>query len=603
MSAMRRILLAIAALFAATTALMAIPARPGRIAYTQPDGTVIDILLHGDEKGHWATDLQGNELTQDADGFWRPAPEMLRRRMVRSAAPRREAFGAARRKAPAGLALGRKRYLVILVEFQNVGFTVSDDINKDIYDMLNQPGYAENGATGSARDYYYDNSHGLFEPEFDVFGPVVLPEKRSYYGSNNAQGEDKRAEQAVADGCAALDDQIDFSEYDHDGDGFVDLVFMYYAGKGEADSGIKETIWPHQSELSYAGLTLELDGVRIESYACTNEIEGTGKYRGKLCGIGTACHEFAHALGLPDFYDTDYEDNGFASALASFSPMCDGAYNNDGRTPAYFNIEERIMLGWLPEDAVRTIDGAGHYSLLPVDSNEAYKTPTERDGEYFMYECRSRQGWDSYLDGEGLLVYHLDKSDRIVRVGLDSAPASTLWAEWVDYNNLNASGKHPCFYIVAAADQSSFTYGYSKWSGEYYYDEDKVAGMPFPGTSRVTSFSPVSWDGEESDLTFTSIAFSDGVSSFDVEVHRSEVDYPWIANPEGGVYQAGGEFVLALEGSAAASVISISWKFDGEDVDGQDMPVVLPEGRHTVEAEVTDSEKGEYTLFLEIEAR
>ena len=599
---MRRILLAIAALFAAAGALMAIPARPGRIAYTQPDGTVINITLHGDEAGHWVTDDRGRLLRQDDRGFWRVAPEMSPAQVARAATARRQARRSLRKADRSGMAIGQKRFLVILVEFNDVQFT-TDDINGAIYAMLNEQGYSENGGTGSARDYYFENSHGLFEPQFDVYGPVVLPESRAYYGANKANGDDKRPEEAVTEGCKALDDLVDFAEYDHDGDGFVDLVFMYYAGKGEADTGITETIWPHQSELSYAGLTLELDGVSIESYACSNEVEGTGKYRGKLCGIGTVCHEFAHALGLPDFYDTNYEDDDFASALTSFSVMCDGAYNNDGRTPPYFNIEERNMLGWLENGAIVAIEDKGHYDLPPVDNNVAYLTPTEKEGEYFLYECRSKTGWDKYLDGEGLLVYHLDKSDRIVRIGLESQPASTLWEDWLLYNNLNASGKHPCFYIVPAADPTSLTYGYTLSADYYYYSEAKVAGMPFPGTSKVTSFNPVSWDGCKSDFVFSNIAFSGGFARFDVEIHTGEPDYPWISNPEGGVYEAGGEFMLLLDGEAADNVTSVRWIMDGREIDGAQTSVVLHKGSHTIEALVTDSDKGEYTLILEIEVR
>ena len=342
----KHILFALIALLAGFQLLNAIPAYPGKIEYVQPDGTKIVLRQHGDEFAHWTTDAAGRLVTLSADGYYRPAQGITVAEIVHQGLERRSAarqHRAARRASSSPIAIGKKHFLVILVEFSNKQFSTSQDPNAAFTALLNETGYSVNGGTGSARDYYYDNSHGVFEPIFDVYGPVQLDNTYAYYGANDYSGNDKRPEEAIIDGCKKLDEDIDFTRYDNDGDGKVDLVFMYYAGKGEADGGASNTIWPHQWSLSEAGKSLELDGMAIDSYACTNEVNGQD---GKMCGIGTACHEFAHAMGVPDFYDTDYETNGQAGGLFFFSPMDGGSYNNNGRTPPYFNFEERMLLGW-----------------------------------------------------------------------------------------------------------------------------------------------------------------------------------------------------------------------------------------------------------------
>ena len=415
----KSILIALIALLSGFQLLNAVPARPGKFTVTQPDGTRITLRQHGDEWGHWLTNASGQMVRADEDGFYRvvPAAEAaaIRQQAVERRALRRQAQAqvrarrAVRANAGSPVAIGQKHFLVILVEFTNKSFVAGEGTNDAFTALLNEQGYSVNGATGSARDFYYDNSHGVFEPIFDVYGPVQLDTTYAYYGQNDSQGNDKRPEEAVIDGCRKLNEEIDFSRYDNDGDGEVDLVFMYYAGKGEADGGSSTTIWPHQWEISAAGQHIVLDGKVINSYACTSELSGNGK----MCGIGTACHEFGHAMGLPDFYDTDYDDNGQAAGLFFFSTMDSGSYNNDGRTPPYFNIEERLLLGWLDRDEViREFPKSGTYTLPSVDENIAYMTPTDQDGEYFLYECRGSNGWDAGLPANGLVVYHADKSDR-----------------------------------------------------------------------------------------------------------------------------------------------------------------------------------------------
>ena len=481
---MRRILATLALLLGALHILSAVPAFPGKVKVVQPDGTAITIQIHGDEWFHYVTNERGQRIVRGMDGFFRPAEMPSAAERVQAVERRR----AAQAQAPArasSMSMGTHRIPVILVEFQDTRFTISNP--KESFDaLLNEEGYSANGATGSVHDFYYENSHGLYDPIFDVYGPYLLSKNSKDYVSNPGN--------ALKEACQALDSQIDFSKYDSDGDGNIDMTLMYYAGHNAAETGHEDTeIWPHKSSV---WPTIQLDRKKLGTYFCTSELKGTGS---TMCGIGTTTHEFAHSLGLPDFYDTDYETNGQAGGLYSYSTMDTGPYNNNGRTPPYFNAEELIMLGWM--DALTEIDKQGTLTIAPIQNRVAYKVPTSVSGEYFILECRAKTGWDRALDGDGLLVYHVDKSQHPVTIitswGTEATyTAAALW-NWNSTNAINENGSHPCFYLVPAADQQSLYYT-SAWSR-----------IPFPGTRRITRYTPVDWDGVESDFKFTNITYSD----------------------------------------------------------------------------------------------
>ena len=571
------ILLTLIAFLSSFQLMDAIPARPGKITVTQPDGTRLTLERRGDEWAHWYVDASGRKLRRDEDGFYREMTDAEVSEMSSHAAMRRSArrntLAQRASRARQNPVVGQRHFLVILVEFDDLEFKEDND-SLAFVNKMNLPGYSRNGATGSARDFYYDNSHGHFEPVFDVFGPVKMTEKYSYYGKNIGNS-DKCPEQAVAEGCRLLDDEVDFSLYDNDGDGKVDLVFMYYAGYGEASGGAPDTIWPHQWELTAAGVDLVLDGVRIDSYACSNEL-----FQDEMDGIGPACHEFGHAMGLPDFYDTDdYGSSGLAGGLYSYSVMDGGSYNNESRTPPYFNFEERMLLGWLDESDYLEFTKTGVYTIPPIIENVAYKTVTDMEGEYFVYENRSPIGWDTYLPAHGMIVYHVDKSSR--QVGFSTA--HDLWEYWMDTNSINARGSHPCFYVIPAASQSSLNYFFE-------------ARMPFPYQD-VNSYVPNSWNGVEGYVSFSQIAHSDNLVTLQAHVFSGDLDFVSIA--DAGTYHAGDRFTFELvlpEGVEAPS--SVAWYYDDEPA-GADS-VTLTAGAHVIDARLTYADGRQGTLTLEI---
>ena len=479
---MRKILATLALLAGALQILLAVPAYPGKIKVTQPDGSVLSIRIHGDEWFHYITDESGRVVAQGADGFFRPAEmptaaqqEEARQMRLQAQQVRRQAALAAPRNQ------GTCRIPVVLVNFSDTKFVTNDPATA-FSNLLNQEGYSANGGTGSVRDYYLENSHGVFEPIFDVYGPVDLPNTSEYYAYNKTA----RAAEALTDACNLLDDEVDFSQYNSDTDGRVDMILMYYAGKNQAEGGGTTTIWPHQSSIWYSPT---YDGVRLGRYFCTSELGlfqySNGGYSYRMCGIGTTCHEFGHSLGLPDMYDDDYEENGSAGGLYSYSTMCNGSYNNNGRTPPYFNAVELNILGWNVEQT--DISAGGEITVLPIRNGVVYKTATTVDGEYFLYECRDKSGWDNYIPGGGLLVYHVDKSNT--RIG--GYRAADLW----NRNAINNFGSHPCCYLIPADSQSDLNYG------------GYEANIPFPGNKRVKNYIPVDWQGEQGDYRFSGITF------------------------------------------------------------------------------------------------
>ena len=588
-----RTILTAAAAALICTAAFAGPASPVPFTATQPDGTTITLQRHGDEFFHWTTIAGTSQvMEQGEDGWWRPSTIDSNARQ--NGVARRRAANAVRPRTHTDnkMTHGERHIPVFLVQFTDLSFKTSSPAEK--FDaLLNQEGYSGNGGTGSVRDYYMDNSDGQFIPVFDVYGPVDLPNNMAYYGKNSGNS-DVRPEEALIHAAKALDDQVDFSQYDFDNDGFVDMALFYYAGYSEAEGGPANSIWPHQWDVQYVsiGKNSYFDGIRFSKYFCTSELKGSSG--SSMCGIGATCHEFAHSLGLPDFYDTDYETNGEALGLYYFSTMDAGCYLNDSRTPPYFNSEERILLGWMTTGDVPELP-SGQVSFPSVRYGVAYKSLTEVDGEYFLYECRDATGWDKYLP-TGLTVYHVDKSTAR-RVGGITPYAQ--WAEWETYNTINAYGSHPCFYIIPAANQSSLNH-------ISYTLSDYV----FPGSKLKTSYTPVDWNKKDTGYSFSDIYYSstDKKVSFTVTNANApvssfkEMGFNAIADPGNGIYAAGDGFFPQLELADGQEPSSVAWSYDGNGLSGNG-EITLTAGTHSIVAVLTFANGTVETLELAIDVK
>ena len=502
----------------ANQGLHAVNAKPGLIKTQQPDGSTINILLVGDETDHYAISEEGYLLTSDEEGYYVLAElndagipvaikertaessklnDAQRKRLVRAdenslleISKRRETEGKRSvRKAPGRCttdfpSTGEQKAIVILVEFANKKFQLENP-NEFYTRMLNEEGFSEVMCTGSARDFFLYNSDGKYQPTFDVYGPVQVSRNYSYYGGNDVWGNDARPNLMVTEACTLLDDQIDFKEYDRDGNGIIDNVYIFYAGFGEADGGNSKTIWPHSANITdFSEEKFYFDGVLLDHYACSNEIQATTELPD---GIGTFCHEFGHVLGLPDLYATFFFTNAFTPN--TWDIMDRGSYNNMSRTPPNYSSYERYALGWLEPIELEL----GEVELKPLgESKTAYIARTERDDEYFLFENRQKIGFDAYLPHHGMLVWHIDFYPRV----------------W-DGNMVNNTGSHQYVDLIEADDLRTY---------------DSVEGDAFPGSANITEFSNrtspafVDWSNNEMPFSISNIKeWEDGVITFNVE--------------------------------------------------------------------------------------
>ena len=310
--------------------------------------------------------------------------------------------------------VGEKRGLIILVDFPDVHFQDDNPISTWMV-IANQEGYADNGAIGSISDYFHDQSYGQFQLTFDVFGPVEAAHEHAYYGQNIDWGEptgwfDQNVAELVEEACLGVADQVQFSDYDWDGDGIVEQVFLLYAGYGENDYWSKDStvIWPHMSTLSldWEGYEegIQLQGVRIDTYACSNEINRSGS----LVGIGTFCHEFSHCLGLPDMYNTKKG----VSVLGRYDLMDQGCYNGNCWCPVGYSSYERYVCGWLIPTAIDVPPEVEEISFLDESPDAGIYRVSDDANDYYLIEKREKKGWDTYLPTEGLFAWHIDYDEE-----------------------------------------------------------------------------------------------------------------------------------------------------------------------------------------------
>ena len=435
-------------------ALRAVPARPGVWkTLTLKDGTEVRALLSGDEFRHCWKGIDGRQYVKAGDSYMeidattKKFRSMSFRTMSRRAAQSSTILS--RRVTPGAHThfTGHKKGLVILAEFTDVKFKTGN--NRDKYDdILNKEGYtSQEGFVGSVYDYFKAQSGGQFELNFDVFGPVALKHPRKYYGENDEDDNDMRPEEMIIEACKAVNSQVDFRNYDWDEDGEVDEVFVVYADKGEADGGSSYTIWPHMYALEWSGNRLILDQMRINTYACANEIN----HLGNIEGIGGFCHEFSHCLGYPDLYDVA---NGFEIAWGEYDLMDGGCYNGNGFRPAGYSAYEKWMAGWI-NLTVLSDKNVTVSNMKPIsEGGNGYIIYNDgHPDEYYILENRQQTNWDQNIPGRGLLITHVDFDSLIWYLNVPNSILTSTDSYVTDYDYpLN---DHARIIIVRADNKAS----------------------------------------------------------------------------------------------------------------------------------------------------
>ena len=514
----------------------AVPADPTPAQVSQPDGTTLTVVLHGDEFFNYLTTADGYTIVKNKAGYYTYAQldgnSLVAGSLIaRDAEHRSAADHAALASVPKGLTsrdmvqhgkrlmnhrndllrgighgghmdYSKFRGLIILINYTDKKFEnyipsnyttqgfYNDMVNGHDYQGFTLPAGTNVECMGSVRDYYYDNSFQQFDPHFDILGPVDVP-----FASTDAH--QFRCDSIFFAALEALDPEVDFSQYDTDEDGTADMVFFLVAGYGsDYSANNRDYLWPHMKDFTESPV---LDGVNFRLYACSTGMTGEeGDYvvYNNIAGIGTICHEFSHCLGLPDFYDTDNDGSGGVNHQypLTWSIMASGFKNNNGRNPAGYSLFERYALGFAQPIL---IEGEGTITVPALEkSNMGYRLNTANEGEYFLIENRQRVKWDKNLSGPGMLIFRVDSTNVEV---------------W-ENNLVNANPNHMYYELLRA-----------KFNGMNDSPRD-----PFPGTGNVTSITNATqpnlrtWDGKLSHYAIINIAEADSIITFDVVIDNSK---------------------------------------------------------------------------------
>lgn len=617
MKTAKRIVLTYILIVTTLCQLMAGPANPTQFQIVQPNGDTISIVHKGDENVSWYETLSGNIIDMDENGVWRyvcvkdgrlTLSEMLKatesssisnvpsenRLAVMHILNLQRKTSIAYKDSIAGIASydninaqrvpvaisagssdnrytplpskGNVKILTILVQFSDVKFQHQGEVRLQFSNIMNQNGYrapAYSTPTGSVRDLYLDASYGQLDVSATVVGPYTVSGSRDYYGLNTDDGRDIHVDELVTQAIELAANDVSMEQFDNNGDGYVECVHIVYAGVGEDENSNNEAfrnaIWPHQSYISRE----KEDDKWISRYIVTPEL-----YKTNYRGIGTICHELGHALGVPDFYDTDNEGSGgIFKGTGKFDLMGNGCWNEDANFPAHPNPYVKTQLfGWT--QAQELTGNNTVYTLAQSETNPMciHKISTP-DGGYYLLENRQQD----YLPKSGLLIYHVHPDI-----------AQSVAGNFVWNNSINAGHPQMC-YVVDASSSSEYPTGspdsYGSISG----------GAVFPGYSSSPNIfftststpSNVGWDGQypqNKDVAF---------------IHEDGDNIKFVFNPS-----ISGPSTLCTQGIYSIPDVpdmpwetSIDWSY-GSIVMPDPQPVIFGEGQGTESISVVRN--GEY---------
>lgn len=311
---------------------------------------------------------------------------------------------------------------VILVEFKDQKFSVNKP--KEAFDQFfngttqTDLGNGNQYNYGSVSQYFQAMSSNTFKPTFKVFGPVTLDQNETYYGGSNDSGNDEKPNKLIDDAIAKLKASgeaiKDATVFCKDGK-TVDCVYIIYAGVGQNIGGANTTVWAKTGSAS--GSTLAKKGIRW--YSMASELSGLKAKDNSImiAGVGVTCHEFSHALGLPDIYPSVGTSSGYAKNnqnMEYWDLMDGGEYTyNGGYCPTPYTAWEKEQLGW-PVD-IQTLD-ENQSVTMPTSTEQggtAYKIVNPSNShEYFLLENIQKKGWNTHQYAYGLMVYQVNEPSR-----------------------------------------------------------------------------------------------------------------------------------------------------------------------------------------------
>ena len=574
---MKKILLFSVALLWCMLTTMAVPAYRGTAQVCQPDGSYVTLRLLGDEWMHFNTTADGYSVVKNdrgnyvyaelKNGSLHPTSRLAHDEAQRTVDEQAFLSGIRKYQAPqmgvasaamkarveSSVALRRAQNraaeydytkfkgLIVLVQFNDKKFSRPDykDIITDMVNKEGYTGYDKQKMPGSVRDYFSDNSDGKFKPQFDVAGPYTVD-----FSQYDCNIEGEKASEVLLAAIDSANVDVDFRNYDGDDDRVVDLVFFVFAGNGANYSGNNDNLWwPHRSQVWDAKSQnhyVYKDGVLIWDYASSTELAGytSNPKSVYIDGIGTICHEFSHVLGLPDFYDTNYDEDGQSTTIDEWSLMDQGCYLNKGFTPAGYSLYERYAVGFIDEP--QTIGAEGSFELKPLHvCQTGFRIDSPEKEEFFLLENRQNGDfkWDAYLPAHGMLAYRVDLSNE------------RIW--W--YNLVNARAERNYYELLRAGGT----------------EKDAVYDV-FPGRGGVRTLhhatepsSLTTWSGKGAKWGLFDIREQNGVISFEV---RNVMALTALALPDSVTVGAGLFVQLKAVPTPDYAEYSLKWSSSDETV-------------------------------------
>ena len=464
-------------------------------------------------KNFWRTVLANPELFQYGDPAWAArmnARKLLRMKMAAGQMPK------------TALAVDQFKLPVLLGEYSDKVTTFSA---AEFQNLL-----FDNNPTGTVTEYFDEISYGQFALEGVVHGAFQADQNQAFYaGTNNGRGGTFPQNSAgfVHAIASKADPTVDFSQYDNDGpdgvpnsgddDGFVDGLMVIYPGAGADWFPGNDNLWPHMRSLGGDQLTTNdasANGgfVKINAFAITPELAGGGTGRTEMRPIGVFAHEFGHLLGLPDLYDrtdeTEGPDFNSSEGIGEWCLMATGSWGGNGsrtETPAHMSAWCKIQMGWItPTFLTSDVNGL---TINQAETNpEAYVL--WEDGfefsRYFLVENRQKTGFDRFLNGAGLLVFHVDENQRW---------GGLRWS----FGQVNDDETHKLLDIEAADGKQDLDFNRNRGD----------SGDPFPGNENNQEFSTLStpnsldYDGAETGVAISNISNSGAVMTADVKVRQN----------------------------------------------------------------------------------
>lgn len=533
---MKKILLSITFALMGIVSGFAAKAYPGIVTVTQSDGTELNVRIYGDEHHSWYTTTDGALLVQvgknfyvaqvEDNGMLKATPQLahnaeLRNKLENKAINTQNKqlfFNTAKTNAirrsigisnnyPYFPHTGTPKALVILVQFNDCAFKTKDPVSVFNHLLNASPedetpqalleDYNTNFTnTGSVKQYFSDMSKGEFQPQFDVKGVVKVSKNYAYYGQDQSEDDrDVKYKEMIKEACELAKSQlgVNFSEYDANNDGNVDLVYVIHAGYGQNTGGEENTLW---AKTSFNYITT-IDGKKISAHGINSELNSNkGNY---ITGIGVICHEFSHTMGIPDLYPYNPKAYVNNQEPESWDLMDAGEYGNNGYTPVPYSAWELDIMGW--NAGIETLDKEPkQITMEPYFSGnrKAYKIEAD-NGEYLLLQNLQRTGWGIGYMSHGLLIYRIDYQ----RSNVD-----------LDYR-MNQTPNKPEVTVLPADGVILNGYLIGKSHTKQEYNESQCAD-PFPGYKQVTKLL----EAKLNNTTLTNLLYNiketkDGVITFD----------------------------------------------------------------------------------------